>query len=656
MMRNWLAAGLLAFSSLCAPSLHAAPPPLSVYGSLPGFERASLSPSGDHIAIIGRMDGKRMLVVMDAGRKVLLRMDTGALKIRGISWAGDQSVLIHYSNTVNLYGFTTDKAELGTVAVVPIDGSKIWQVFGHDNDVTGGVWGSYGMVQRDGHWYGYYGGVTLVETMMGGPRHLPPGTVRPDLYEVDMATGKHRIIAHRADDPGEQTHWLVDGQGRVAATLSLERSDGSWTIRGAAHQALVKGKNPEGDVGIDGFTPDGASIVYHQKDEASGMVQRFSVPSAGGTPQPFLADKTVKGLYIGAGHSIDGFREDSINNVSHFFDPARDKLYHAARNAFPGERMILEDSNNAFTCLLIQTEGPQDAGSWYVIDLATHHADPLGATYMVDGDDVGPMKMLPYTAADGLKMEGVLTLPPPSTLPGGAAKMLPAVILPHDGPTAHDVPGFDWIAQSFASRGYAVFQPNFRGSTGYGEGFIHAGNGEWGRKMQTDISDGLAELVRQGIVDPARVCIVGANYGGYAALAGVSLQQGIYRCAVAYAGLSDLNRLIDDKDSASASDPMLMRNLKAEVGQGRDLKLVSPIRFAGNVSVPVLLIHGKDDTVVNLNQSSRMADALRHAGKQVDFITLPGEDHWLSKGETRLAMLQAAMDFVMKNNPPGPSR
>jgi len=218
------------------------------------------------------------------------------------------------------------------------------------------------------------------------------------------------------------------------------------------------------------------------------------------------------------------------------------------------------------------------------------------------------------------------------------------------------VPGFDWIAQSFASRGYAVFQPNFRGSTGYGEGFVHAGNGEWGRKMQTDISDGLAELVRQGIVDPARVCIVGANYGGYAALAGVSLQQGVYRCAVAYAGLSDLNRLIDDKDSASASDPMLMRNLKTEVGQGRDLKLVSPIRFAGNVSVPVLLIHGKDDTVVNLSQSSRMADALRHAGKQVDFITLPGEDHWLSKGETRLAMLQAAVDFVMKNNPPGPSR
>ena len=246
-------------------------------------------------------------------------------------------------------------------------------------------------------------------------------------------------------------------------------------------------------------------------------------------------------------------------------------------------------------------------------------------------------------------MEGVLTLPP-----SGAAKALPAVVLPHGGPFGvNDTAGFDWIAQAFASRGYAVFQPNFRGSGGYGAAFQAAGHGEWGRKMQTDISDGLAELVKQGIVDPKRVCIVGASYGGYAALAGVTLQQGLYRCAVSYAGIGDVARMVDDDASATNYDPIMVRNLKEEIGIGRDLKAVSPMRFVDKVSVPVLLIHGTNDTVVPFSQSSRMADALRQAGKTVDLVTLPSEDHWLSRSETRLAMLQATVDFVVKHNPAG---
>ena len=267
-------------------------------------------------------------------------------------------------------------------------------------------------------------------------------------------------------------------------------------------------------------------------------------------------------------------------------------------------------------------------------------------SYPIDTSDVGPMRMLQYTASDGMKMEGVLTLPP-----GAMAKNLPALVLVHGGPAAHDVAGFDWIAQALASRGYAVFQPNFRGSTGYGVAFELAGHGEWGRKMQTDISDGLAEIVRQGIVDPKRVCIMGGSYGGYAALAGVTLQQGIYLCAISISGISDLNDMVRSYNDTSGSDPMLMRNLKAELGSGNDIKAISPIRFADQVRVPVLLIHGQNDTVVKYAQSSQMADALRHTGKTVELIPLPGEDHWLSKSETRMALLRAAINFVEKYNP-----
>jgi dipeptidyl aminopeptidase/acylaminoacyl peptidase len=209
------------------------------------------------------------------------------------------------------------------------------------------------------------------------------------------------------------------------------------------------------------------------------------------------------------------------------------------------------------------------------------------------------------------------------------------------------------IATTFASRGYAVLQPNFRGSTGYGASFQRAGNGEWGRKMQSDISDGLAFLVQEGIADPRRACIVGASYGGYAALAGVTLQKGIYRCAASVAGISDLGKMINTEARQSGLDRTLLRVLKQEIGSGKDLRAVSPIRFAEAADAPILLVHGKDDTVVEYEQSADMAQALKKAGKAVELFTLAGEDHWLSRGETRLAMLNAVVAFVEKHNPAG---
>ncbi|WP_353230929.1 prolyl oligopeptidase family serine peptidase [Novosphingobium sp.] len=357
-------------------------------------------------------------------------------------------------------------------------------------------------------------------------------------------------------------------------------------------------------------------------------------------------------VFQDSGHRLTGYIERTAAGNGHFFDPRQDKVYQTTRRAFGDKRVLLTDSNAGFDRLLVKTEGPGDPETWWLINIATGHADPLGYSYDLAPGNVGPMTMVPFTAADGLKMEGVLTLPPVTLAPGRPAKGLPAVILPHGGPAAYDDIRFDWIAQAFAWRGYAVFQPNFRGSTGYGVAFQQAGDGEWGRKMQTDISDGLAELVRQGVVDPRRVCIVGASYGGYAALAGVTLQHGIYRCAVAIAGIGDLGRMIADDTTASNSDRMLIRNLKREIGSGRDLQAISPVRFADKADAPILLIHGKDDTVVNFNQSTLMADALRRAGKPVEFVTLLAEDHWLSKGETRLQMLQASVEFVTRHNPP----
>ncbi len=631
------------------PCAARAAPPLATYGQLPGFEMASLSPSGDHVAIIGTVEDKRLLVVMDAARNPVYKVVIPSKsKIRGVDWVGDQAVLIDYSQTVVLgMDFTTNKAELGTVVVFPLDGSKAWVMFQGDADITGGVRGSYGLVQKNGRWFGYFGGITL-QSSLGFDKYL--STTHPDLYEVDMQTRKHHIVGRHIEGDEDWRGWLVNDTGAIGAVLDVGSKTGQWTLTNGRGLKLASGKDPLGKVDLIGFTADGASVVYGLRDSAEAEDKWFSVPLTGGASQPYLDGIAVDRMMYDTGRRLIGYIEDNTSSSGHFFDPRHDKVYKASLRAFASARMVLTDANQAFDRLLVKTEGAGDPETWWMIDIRTGHADPLGYSYAVDPADVGPMKMVTYTAADGRKIEGVLTLPPDRP-----AKALPAVILPHGGPGSYDVIRFDWIAQAYASRGYAVFQPNFRGSTGYGAEFEQAGYGEWGRKMQTDLSDGLADLVRQGVVDPRRVCIVGASYGGYAALAGVSLQHGIYRCAVAVAGISDVMRMVNQDNYASGGDAMINRILKREIGSGHDLKAVSPIRFVDTIDAPILLIHGKDDTVVDYSQSSAMASALRQAGKPVEFVTLKDEDHWLSRSETRLQMLEAAVGFVIRNNPPDPA-
>jgi dipeptidyl aminopeptidase/acylaminoacyl peptidase len=227
---------------------------------------------------------------------------------------------------------------------------------------------------------------------------------------------------------------------------------------------------------------------------------------------------------------------------------------------------------------------------------------------------------------------------------------LPLVVLVHGGPTARDDFEFDWWASFLASRGYAVLQPNFRGSSGYGAAWEEAGYREWGRLMQTDVEDGALVLGRNGIADPERICIVGGSYGGFAALAGAALTPERYACAAAIAGVSDLPMMLSNVAIAIGSQSMPSDWWGMLIGDRREdgaaLRAVSPAHQAANVRAPVLLIHGANDTVVPIAQSRRMADALRSAGKDVRLVEYPGEDHWLSDATTRIAMLRELETFL----------
>jgi dipeptidyl aminopeptidase/acylaminoacyl peptidase len=340
------------------------------------------------------------------------------------------------------------------------------------------------------------------------------------------------------------------------------------------------------------------------------------------------------------------------------FDPVLDRHIRSIAKAFAGEAIRLVSVSDDMGRIVLHVSGKNTAGTWQLVDFKTGRATPVADDYpKIPNDMLGSVTMVDYRAQDGLPLQGILTLPPAL-----APHDLPLIVLPHGGPEARDRVQFDWIARAFAARGYAMFQPNFRGSSWYGQDFRNAGFGQWGRKMQTDISDGVTALAGKGIIDPKRVCIVGASYGGYAALAGVTLQHGFYRCAASYGGVSDPRDMIHEEKSRGNdytqhyADPAMrywLSYLGFQTPDDPGIAAVSPQEQAKNADAPILLVYGEKDTVVPPKQSTDMAAALKRAGKPVEMVELDAEDHWLSRSATRLQMLKAWVAFVEKNNPPG---
>lgn len=641
------AAVALAFASVaCAAPPE--PPPVEAYGALPAMEQVTLSPSGDRLAFIARQGDTRRLFVATTDNKPLMAIDLGDAKIADVSWAGETYVLVTTLITRNLgLDFTVSKHELEGVDVFNVNTQHSFNVFQRDKmKVAGAVFGDFGTAQIDGRWYGFFGGVTYEQNKGGG--YL--GHTWPDLYRVDLETGELHLAAS-----GKESirGWVIDGSGQpVARSLYAEKTS-TWRVEslGAGARELASGTAAFNiaDLGL-GRKP-GTLLMSRPGEDGGSVLQEL--PLAGGAPT--LADNTDDAevaVLDDATRVWIGQRDRGDDRPIRFYDPAAEMRWKAAAKAFAGYRAQIVSWSTDFNRMIVLTDGKDDSGTYWFIDVARRNARPLGGAYpAVKPAQVGPVRMIDYKAGDGLALHGVLTLPP-----GRDSKNLPLVVLPHGGPEARDYPGFDWWAQAFASRGYAVFQPNFRGSAGYGQDFVKAGYGQWGRKMQSDISDGIAALATEGVVDPKRACIVGGSYGGYAALAGVTVQQGLYRCAVSVAGLSDLSGfLVYHRDLAGDEIDASERFWKTFMGVSGDdeshLSGLSPVRLATRADAPILLIHGREDTIVPFEQSLAMEKALRGAGKPVETLWQTGGDHNLSQAQTRIDMLRAAVAFVEKYNP-----
>ncbi len=615
---------------------------LNAYGKLPGVEQVSLSPSGKRLAMIGVVGDQRKLLVGPVGGAMDVAANVGAAKVRSVDWACEDHLLVTITRTTQLgMEFTTSQTEVAGVLVVSVPGYKIFSVFAKQTVVSHVVSGEYGAAEIGGHWYGFFGGVTNRQTTENNP-YLDH--TYPDLYRVDLDTGDAERVAN-GSPVGDG--WLVGPDGQVIARAVYNEDSGDWQVLAGLHvgKVLASGRSPFGGAGLSrGRTAD-TLLVTHATDKGV-VAEEISLADGKAVDTPDdddihsrIFDRKTD-LWIG--YTVRG-DQPAIK----MFDPMMEKRTMAARKAFPNQTVRLESMSEDFNRLLVFTTGGDDSGTYWIVDIATGQAQPVGYEYpAVHADQIGPIRVIEWKAADGTVIHGVLSLPA-----GRAPTNLPVVLLPHGGPQARDYPVFDWWAQAFASRGYAVLQPNFRGSAGYGAAFRDAGFGEWGRKMQTDVSDGLAELGREGVVDPKRACIVGGSYGGYAALAGVTVQHGLYRCAVAVAGVSDPANFLTYAKDQSGRSSSATRYWQTFMGPATGFDQISPLRQAAHADAPIL--HGKDDTVVPFDQSTAMQHALTAAGKPVEMVVMPSEDHWLSREATRTLMLTSALTFVEKYNPPG---
>ncbi|MDV6332557.1 S9 family peptidase [Asticcacaulis sp. 201] len=619
------------------------PPPIETYAASPLIDHIALSPDGRRIALVSQDGDNKILVYFDVSNGNPRSIIFGAAKVRSLFWADNDHVVIINSETTSLRQFRGQKQEVNLAQVLDLRTGTLRALFDQDRRFYSIVIGPVESVKING-----------VPHLMACNYRLSAGSFFC-LFQFDLDKLDGRLVY---EAPIDTEGFVIAPDGYVVAYSVFSDSRKEWAL---FYNTAPRGKTPVckkiyevkealNYPSLEGLGRDGTSVVvYFANGESKGEYHEIS---ADGTIGPSLDTSdyiSAAPLFHPTTKRLAGFSHHDDWVTYDYTDPLLKRLADNMPELMGKEsRVRIVDFAEDPRKMILYKENANDAGSYYFVDQATGDFQFIGSNYEnLPVEWITQKKPITYKATDGLQIHAYLTLPPKHE-----AKNLPLIVLPHGGPQARDYIDFDWQTQALASRGYAVLQPNFRGSSGYGSDFVEAGYGQFGRKMQTDLSDGVRDLVRQGLVDSKRVAIMGASYGGYAALAGATIDPGVYRCAISIAGISDPKTFSDfiaaQSNSSSGSNVLYWKRL---TGDPKDWDAISPVKQASQASCPVLLIHGTDDTVVPIDQSRRMESALKRAGKPVEFVTYKGQDHWETVGSSRIEMMKVAMAFLGKHNP-----
>jgi dipeptidyl aminopeptidase/acylaminoacyl peptidase len=650
-------AAALAAAAACAPAAAQAPgptatsaDPAALFGAREGVEDISLSPSGTRIAFIAPARGQgNVLFVADAagGSAPVATLTAGGdpERITQCGWVSDARLVCEIYMLQQISGVLLPFTR--TIAVDAGGGNlKMLSNRARYNDV-GIVLSAGGVID----WLPGEDGAVLL-----GRTYVPEEAIGTHLLDKREGFGVDRIDTRSlSSKPVEGpragvAEYISDGRGTVRI-MALSQTAGATQQDTGVVQYYYRQKGSRdwkklvesSDQG--GFTP---YAVDPDKDVAYGLKKKDGRSAAYTMALDGSGTETL--LFAHPQVDVDGFvqlgRSRRVVGVSYvtdkrrvvYFDPALQSLAASLSKALPNLPLVDFVGVSADESkLLLRAGSDTDPGRYYLFDKTKKQlAELMLSRPDMEGVRLAAVRQVTYKAADGTEVPAYLTLPV-----GSDGKKLPAIVMPHGGPEERDEWGFDWLPQYFANRGYAVLQPEFRGSTGYGEAWFK-GNGyrSW-RTAIGDVDDAGRWLVAQGIADPAKLAIVGWSYGGYAALQSNVLDPQLFKAVVAIAPVTDLTTLARDWEGFTN------HQLEAErVGSGPEVREGSPALHADRFVAPVLIFHGDMDRNVSIRQSQLMADRLRDAGKKVDLVVYPKHDHHLDDSETRADMLRKADAFL----------
>jgi dipeptidyl aminopeptidase/acylaminoacyl peptidase len=610
------------------------PDPAAAFGARPGVEDISLSPDGATVAFVVPDSGRGnalYTVPADASKPPLrILVASGAPEtIDDCDWVSNARILCRV---------LIARREIG----VPYTSSRLVAV-----DSVGGNLKVVSTRQGENALYQANSGGYVVDWLAGqdnnvllGRVYVPEQRIGTNISRSLEGLGVDRVDTRSLDSKRIETprrdavEYISDGGGQVRMMGVSPTSETGYATDRINYFYRLPGSDDWQNFGQYeilanlGFNPiaiDAEANVVYGLEHKDGRTPVFLRP-----------DVDVDGpIRLGRSRRVVGATYATDRRIAVYFDPELKALAGSLAKALPGAPLVhfagatLDEQK-----LLVWAGGDMDPGHYYLLDRKTKHMQRLlSARPQLDDVPLSPVKAVTYKAADGTEIPAYLTLPPGST-----GKGLPAIVMPHGGPSSRDEWGFDWMAQYFANRGFAVLQPNFRGSSGYGDSwFQNNGFRSW-RTAVGDVADAGRWLIAQGIAEPKKLGILGWSYGGYAALQSAAVTPDLFRAVVAIAPVTDLAKLRED--AMKYTTGRIQRDF---IGSGPHIREGSPAQNASAIRAPVLLFHGTIDSNVLIGQSQLMKDKL---GKGAELVVYEGLDHQLDDGTARTDMLRRSEAFL----------
>ena len=471
-----------------------------------------------------------------------------------------------------------------------------------------------------------------------------------DLYQVTISTGQRTLLRKNTE---RIDNWVFDQAGTLRlATRTADNGDTDMLRVDDAGFTKVYSCNVFESCSTVRFHKDGARVYLVTNKGDVDLIRLTLFDPATGKEEVVESDPLAnvdfsEAIFSEASDELVATTYEGERMRYYFRDKAVEADFRLIEKKLPGRSLSLASRTKDDQLWLVSSWSDTERDERYLFD---RKAKSLTRQYQIfeklPREALAPMTAISYASSDGLQIPAFLTLPK-----GATPKALPLILLPHGGPQARDFWGYHSWTQFLANRGYAVLQPNFRGSAGYGKKFLNAGNKQWGEAMQDDLTWGVKHLVARGIVDPKRVGIMGGSYGGYATLAGVAFTPDVYAAAVSSVGPSNLITLLNSIPTYWESGRKLQHERVGDPStpEGKaQLERQSPLNSAAKIRTPLLVVQGANDPRVKRAESDQIVIALRDRGFPVEYLVAPDEGHGFERPVNKMAMFAAAEKFLAK--------